>query len=228
MSQHPKTLVVDIVLRILLSHLPESLESSEYVPFLQDLTSGTIAEDLTPVDADALEELSDVAARKRVQKLHLLPLTWPEAPSDAPADPLVQFLIHRSLRIDKNTGLITQLPELLAPFIHRSAYLRTWMISTILPLLRLNYEYYPHDGINVSIPTFESWDDQTGIAMLLLRAGSPEVVGDVKANPVGRDLRGLVGPWMYGDTRLKQRNLQENSPFRAQTVVPLERSSCCR
>lgn len=217
-SQHSKTLRTDIVLRVLLSHLPESLESSEYVPFLQDLVAGTIVEDSkSPVDASALEELSEPAASKRVRKLHLLPLLWPNAPVDAPADPLVQFLIHRSLRIDENTGLITQLPDLLVPFLHHSAYLRTWMISTILPLLRLNYEYHPQDGANISIPTFESLDDETGIPMLLSKTGYAE-----DENTVGRDLRGLVGPWMYGDTRLKRRRLRKNPSFDAQNVLPLD------
>jgi hypothetical protein len=219
-SQYPKTLHTDIVLRVFLSHLPESLESSEYVPFIQDLVGGYIVEDPnSPVDVSLLEGLSDAAASKRVRKLHLLPLIWPKAPADAPTDSLTLFLIHRSLRIDENTGLITQLPALLVPFLHHSVYLRTWMISTVLPLLRLNYEYHPQDGANISIPAFEILDDQTGIAILLSRTGC-EVVG--QDNTVGRDLRGLVGPWMYGDTRLKRRRLRKNSSFDAQSVVPLD------
>lgn len=218
-SKYPKTLHTDIVLRVLLSHLPESLESSEYVPLLEDLVAGNIVEHTNSlIDPSALEGLSDVAASKRVRKLHLLPLIWPNAPADAPTDSLVQFLIHRSLRIDENTGLITQLPELLVPFLHRSEFLRTWMISTVLPLLRLNYEYHPQDSAVMSIPTFESLDDETGITILLSRTGS-EATRD--ENTVGRDLRGLVGPWMYGDTRVKRRRLRKNSSD-AQSVVPLD------
>jgi hypothetical protein len=39
---------------------------------------------------------------------------------------------------------------------------------------------------------------------------------------VGRDLRGLIGPWMYGDTRQKRRKLRKNSSFSAQTIAPLD------
>jgi hypothetical protein len=109
-SQHQKTLCTEIVLRVILSHLPESLDSSEYVPFLQDLVDGNIVEDLKyPVDKSVLDELSDKDASKKVRKLHLLPLLWPNAPEDTPEDLLTLFLIHRSLRIDENTGLITQI-----------------------------------------------------------------------------------------------------------------------
>jgi hypothetical protein len=218
-SQHPKTLRPEIVLRVLLSHLPESLESSEYVSFIQDLVAGKTVEDSnSPVDASALEDLSETAASRRVRKLHLLPLLWPNAPADAPSHPLTQFLIHRSLRIDENTGLITQIPDLVVPFLHHSAYLRTWMICTVLPLLRLNYEYHPQDGANMSISAFESLDDQTGITMLLSRTGGSER----EENTVGRDFRGLVGPWMYGDTRLKRRRLGKDSAFGAPSVEPLD------
>ena len=217
-SKYQKTLRGDLVLRVLLTYLPESLEASEYVVFIQDLLAGNIAEDPdSPIDPSALEEVSELAASKRVRKLHLLPLLWPNAPEDAPAEHLVQFLIHRSLRIDENTGLITLLPELLVPFLHHSSYLRTWTISTVLPLLRLNYKYHPQNGANISIPTFEGLDNQAGVAMLLSRTGSSER----DENTVGRDLRGLVGPWMYGDARSKRRRVGKSSSFDANSVAPL-------
>ncbi|KAG0646860.1 hypothetical protein D0Z07_6230 [Hyphodiscus hymeniophilus] len=219
-SQHPKTLRTEIILRILLTHLPESLESSEYVPFIQDLIARNVVEDsASPIDASALEDLSESAASKRARKLHLLPLLWRSAPADAPADPLTQFLIHRSLRIDEITGLVTQIPDLVVPFIHHSAYLRTWMISTVLPLLRFNYEYHPQDSANMTLSAFGKLDNQAGIAMLLSRT---EGLEENEKN-VGRDLRGLVGPWMYGDTRLKRRRLEENSSsLIARNVEPLD------
>ena len=167
-SQYTKALRIDIILRVLLSHLPESLESSIYSPFLQDLVEGKIEKpSKISLDISDLDELNDAEASKRVKKLHLLPLAWPDAPADAPTDSLVLFLIHRSLRIDANTGLITQVPELLAPFLHRSSYLRTWTISTVLPLMRLNYEYHPDDGAILTLPAFENLDDRSGVDLLL-------------------------------------------------------------
>ncbi|CZR66226.1 related to protein transport protein Sec39 [Phialocephala subalpina] len=222
-SIHRKTLRIELVLRILLSQLPESLDSSDYVPFLEDLVAGNLS-DATDFEFDTslVDELNDAEAKKKVRKLNLLSLAWPNAPADVPADPLVLFLIHRSIRIDQSTGLITQIPELLAPFLHHSPDLRTWMISIILPLLRLNYEYHPTEGLNLTIPKFEALDDRAGVALLLNRTGTADGSHDTT---VGRDLRGLVGPWMYGDTRLKRRKLEKSSSFSVQSVEALDESS---
>ena len=143
-AQERKALRVDIVLRILLTHLPETLPSSEYVPLLEDLLSGSAREDShSPIDSSCLSELTEKEAFKKVKKLYLLPLAWPNIPADAPEDPFVHFLIHRALRVDQCTGTIIEIPDLLAPFLHMSSYLRTWLISNVLPLLRLSYQYYP-------------------------------------------------------------------------------------
>ncbi|PBP19278.1 secretory pathway protein Sec39 [Diplocarpon rosae] len=169
---HRKTLHTELVLRILLSYLPESLDSSEYVPFLEELESGSIREDLgASLDTTSVREISYADAKKKARKLRLLPLLWPDAPEDAPPEPLVLFLIHRSLRIDQNTGLLIQLPQLLAPFLHLSIYLRIWTISTVLPLLRLNYEYHPDEATVLSILEFESLDDHGGVSFLLGNTG---------------------------------------------------------
>jgi len=220
-SQHRKTLHNELVLRILLSHLPESLDSSEYVPLFEDLISGRIVEDSKPpMDSPALLQLTELEAQKKVRKLHLLPLAWPNCPADAPADPIVLFLIHRALRIDENTGLLTQLPSLLTPFLHYSDYLRTWMISTILPLVRYNYDYHSDDGVALTIAKFEALDDRAGVSLLLSKTGKEQTT---EPDPtIGRDLKGLVGPWLYGDTRWKRRKLRKASSFSLQSLERLD------
>ncbi|KAK0106554.1 hypothetical protein ONS96_004176 [Cadophora gregata f. sp. sojae] len=222
-SLHRKTLHTELVLRILLSYLPETLDASEYGPFLGRLEAGNWAEESdAPLNSSSLDEISEEDAKKKVRKLRLLPLLWPNAPEDASTDPLVLFLIHRSLRIDQSTGLITQLPELLVPYLPRSDYLRTWMISTILPLMRLNYEYHPEEGTVLTIPKFESLDDHAGVALLLSKTGRDRVSHAGVDHTVGRDLKGLVGPWMYGDSRTKRRKLRKNSSLSLRAVEPLE------
>ncbi|PBP24949.1 secretory pathway protein Sec39 [Diplocarpon rosae] len=220
---HRKTLHTELVLRILLSYLPESLESSEYVPFLEELESGSIREDLgASLDTTSVREISDSDAKKKARKLSLLQLLWPDAPEDVPAEPLVLFLIHRSIRIDQNTGLLTQLPQLLAPFLHLSIYLRIWTISTVLPLLRLNYEYHPNEATVLSILEFETLDDHAGVSLLLGNTGRVQIRDSTSDPTVGRDLRGLIGPFMYGDTRIKRRKMLQNSSLSLQTVEPHE------
>lgn len=222
-AQQRKSYSTDIILRILLTYLPESLDASEYVPYLQDLALGRILpDDKVDIDISSVEEISNAEASKKVKRLHLLPLAWPSAPPDAPEDPFILFLIHRAYRIDEETGLIAQLPELISPFLNNSQYLRTWMISTVLPLLRLNYEYYPEDSTLQTIKSFEGLDDRTGVEFLLSRTGKTvDNEGDSK-KIIGRDLRGLVGPWMYGDSRWKRRRVNKSSDWDGQTVKPID------
>ncbi|KAK2623864.1 hypothetical protein QTJ16_007045 [Diplocarpon rosae] len=149
---HRKTLHTELVLRILLSYLPESLESSEYVPFLEELESGSIREDLGA--------------------------------------------------------------SLIQPPI--------WTVSTVLPLLRLNYEYHPNEATVLSILEFETLDDHAGVSLLLKKTGCVQIRDSTSDPTVGRDLRGLIGPFMYGDTRIKRRKMLQNSSLSLQTVEPHE------
>lgn len=222
-AQHRKTLHTDIILRILLTYLPESLDSSEYVPFLLDLSSGHITTDpTTKFNISPIEDLDSEDAIKRVRKLRLLPLASPSAPPGAPDDPFIHFLIHRAYRVDEETGFLTQLPKLLMPFLDRSPYLRTWMISSVLPLLRLNYEYYPHDDMLQTIAAFERLDDWASVNLLLSRTGKEAEHDGDGQGAVGRNLRGLVGPWMYGDSLRKRRKLRDHSDWNVRTVAPLD------
>ncbi|RDL40665.1 uncharacterized protein BP5553_00644 [Venustampulla echinocandica] len=219
-SHNRKTLPLELTLRILLTHLPESLESVTYVPFLERLYSGVLTS--VPefqIDKYVLDDLTDAEAKKKVRKLHLLPLTWPYDPADEPLGPLVRFLVLRSLRVDENTGLITQLPALLGPFLHHSTFLRTWLISSILPLLRFNYEYHPEDTLFLTIPAFEQLDVESGVNLLLSRTG---INGNGNGTTVGRDLRGLVGPWMYGGNKRKRKNSRTSSQVGLQPIAALD------
>ena len=209
----------DTVLRILLSYLPETLDTSEYVPLLEEIISGIWLEEAPskpPIHSSSLDWLSEDDAKRKARKLHLLPLKPPSAPSDIPEDPLVLFLIHRSLRIDEYTGILTQIPELLAPFLHHSPYLRTWLISTVLPLVRLNYDYHPGETAIISVPKFDSLNERAAVSLLLSRTGTSET--DFTNTTVGRDLRGLVGPWMYGESRWKK----ISSDLTNKSVTPLD------
>jgi hypothetical protein len=222
-ATYPKALRTEIILRILLTYLPETLETSAYVSFLQELASGELsANSILAIDPESLNGITNGEASKKARKLHLLQLAWPDAPLEIPDDPFVLFLIHRAYRVDKEAGLLTQLPALFNPFLERSQFLRTWMISTLLPLLRLNYEYHPQNGAIMSLSDFESMNDEDGIEFLLSRTA--KYVGDIAEvqETVARDLRGLVGPWMYGDTRWKRRKLQTLANLDNRNVVPID------
>ncbi|KAJ8065057.1 hypothetical protein OCU04_005770 [Sclerotinia nivalis] len=224
-SRYRNVLRNELLLRILLTHLPECLEASKYVPFLQDLVSGKMIDNSQdPIDLSAMKGINPADVNKKARKLRLLPLRWKDAPLDVPDDHLILFLMQRALRIDENTGLLSEVLILLAPFLSYSSYLRTWTISTILPLLRLNYEYYSGAQPILTIREFQALDDSKGTKYLLSKTGKDSDTLTEENKSVGRDLRGLTGPWLYGDNRWKRRKVEDESTAQSQAAVSLEQA----
>ena len=205
-AHYPETLKLDLILRILLTYLPESIEPPLYTGFLRDLLSGRLTvhgDDATP--PSLVEDLSDNEARHQVRKLHLLPLTGPLTFGGDSSDSFTCFLMRRAHLIEAETGSLPLLQQLLEPFLDHSDLLRTWVISTLLPLLRLDYEYYPQTVPSYSLEAFEKLEGTSAVNALLSPAARQ---GNQHQSPeLGRDLRGLVGPWIYGETLRKRRKL---------------------
>ncbi|MCJ1398174.1 hypothetical protein MMC11_001371 [Xylographa trunciseda] len=194
---HADVLKVELVLRALLTYLPESTNPALYTAFVRDLCYGN----LSPLDATngpsrSGPQLSDDEARRQVRKLHLLQLTEYVDHDGTVVDPLTSFLLDRAHQIDSETGALPLLQQLLEPFLDHSAYLRTWAISNLLPLLRLDYEYYPNRAPEYSLRTFEALQGDEAVNSLLSEALRQD--HEQHDIDLGRGLRGLVGPWMYG------------------------------
>ncbi|KAI1420482.1 Sec39 domain-containing protein [Xylaria sp. FL1777] len=199
-AHHPHVLRPELLLRVLLTCLPETLRSSEYVGLIERIESGDLYSepDLSiQFDSSSVQDITDAEAAKKTRRLHLLPLAWDHAPTDALQDPVSLFLIHRAHRVDQEAGLLTQLPGLVVPFLQHAPCIRTWTISVLLPLLRRNFEYHPQEPISHTLESFERLDSKTAVALLLSQTG----VREEDLPYVGRDLRGLIGPWMYNDAR---------------------------
>ena len=201
----PDALEPELVLRILLTYLPESVPPADYTKFVDELVSHLWLEqqEAITIDISSVNTLTDSTAQSRVDKLHLPELKPPSFPPRAPSDALTGFLCHRAWRIDAETGLVTLLPDLFKPFLDQNDYIRTWFISVVLPVLRLAYEYYPSIKSSISLTDFEDVDGRQGIEMLLANAThtTHEITSPTDSEgTIARDLRGLVGPWMYGNT----------------------------
>ncbi|KAK2001993.1 secretory pathway protein Sec39 [Colletotrichum falcatum] len=200
-SRHAAVLRKDILLRILLTYLPETVPSSEYVSFLEELTNGEFVDrEAGNIDYTITENISDEDAAKKVRKLHLLPLAWKDAPIEIADDPVALFLLRRAHRVDEEAGLLTQLPELLGPFLQYAPGIRIWMVSTLLPLLRRNCEYYPSNSIPYTLAEFQSLSDGDAVGALLSQTG----VRQEDHGFIGRDLRGMLVPWLHDDARWKR------------------------
>jgi hypothetical protein len=208
----------ELFLRILLSYLPESVDPILYTTFAGELARGVYSdrawadgEHFTPVDTAPVKDLSVGKAAKRAKRVaaNLLHLPHFSCPSSLCPDILTQFLIHRANRIDTQIGILNLIPSLVDPFLESSEYLRTWYISSVLPLLRLGYEYYPNDQTPISLDRVELADGERGVEYLLSMVMSKTPDGDAThstlnkeeehaGTALARDMKGLVGPWMYG------------------------------
>ncbi|MCJ1454761.1 hypothetical protein MMC28_005114 [Mycoblastus sanguinarius] len=207
-ARRPEVLKLDLVLRILLTYLPEGTDPELYVDILRDLSSAQSsdgAEVLSSSPAPLEHDINEDEARLWVRKLHLTALVDPQSQDDQNADPLTLYLLRQAQKIDAETGSLDLVSQLLEPFVNHSEILRTWMISNLLPLLRLNYEYYVQSGPSFSLDNFEKLDGNVAIQSLLSRAAQRNEQRDPR--DIGRDLRGLVGPWMYGENTRKRRKI---------------------
>ncbi|EMR67420.1 putative secretory pathway protein sec39 protein [Eutypa lata UCREL1] len=175
-SQHSTVLHKELLLRILLTCLPETLPSSEYVSLVERIESGQLEDghESLEVDWSSVQDFTDEEAARKVRKLKLLRLAWKDAPEEALDDPVTLFLIHRAHRVDEEAGLLSQLPELIVPFLEHAPCIRTWMVSALLPLFRRNYEYYPNEPIAHTLSAFERLDDRTAASLLLSQTGVRE------------------------------------------------------
>lgn len=198
-------LPLELTLRIILTHLSETVDPSSYIEYLDELANHTLSPLDDPAiafDLSAVKDLSVARARKRRTRIELLPLIHPLYRAETELDPFTHFLIHRAHRIDAETGLLDLVPQLLVPFLGHSEYLRIWFISTALPLLRLGYEYYP----NMDLPPLDDYARLKGTRALNVQLAplfGPEATPDNAA----RDLRGVVGPWICGANQRKRRKL---------------------
>jgi hypothetical protein len=202
----------ELVLRIVLSYLPETTDPSLYTTYVREVATRIYLEQHEPFDVDTspVTSLSSEQAQKRVNKLSTADLSPPAFPPHAPNDLLTRFIIHRANRIDDETGLLALVPRLVEPFLDTNDYLRTWYISVVLPLLRLRYDYYPHTKDPPTLSTFEKLDGHQGIDLLLENVTNVEhdITSSTESQGViARDTRTMVGPWMYGHTERKRRRL---------------------
>ena len=193
-------LQLHIVLRILLTYLPEGTEASLYVPFLKDLVSGNVQvqDDSTPLSSPT-RDLSTDGAKRTVTRLKLLRLSQDNVSLDTD-DKFEQFLVCRAYRIDSEIGSIYLIQELIEPFAQQYRNLATWATSTILPIQRLEQQD-GEDPTSLSLLALSQLRGRSGLRSLLSNLSSG------KGFDYSRDLREIIGPWMLGEMIKTDREL---------------------
>lgn len=224
-AREPEILQLELVLRIILTYLPESTEPGLYIDLLQQLAHGAVHEpSLTSLrHVQPGTELSDDEARRQVRQLHLLQIVQEQDLQAGCTDLLSLFLVHRARRIDEETGSIPEVQQLLEPFIDRDPCLCTWLISNVLPLRRLDYDYYPQAEDAYTLEAFEKLQGRPAIDSLLSRSTRAH---DSEAAHSARDIRGIVGPWIYGASSRKRRKTHHDRRRSSLTISePSEHSA---
>ena len=198
-----------LVLRVLLSYLPESLDPETYTQYISEADSGLSLGNGTfqDLDVSSVQMMSEEHTKRKLKRVHLIPLENDIIPPGHPKADLARFLVERSHRIEHETGLLTLVPRLVTPFLEKSDHLREWYISIVLPLLRLDYDFYPDDIPKISLKAFESLYGSGGLNVLLARATRASREGRTSTGQVARDVRSIVGPWIYGSTGRRRRAL---------------------
>ena len=146
-------------------------------------------------------ELSHSAARDRAQLIRLQRIP------DNAEDCFTSFLIARAHQLDASSNDLDAVLQLVEPFTDTGTSLRDWLVSTLLPLLRLQYEYYPETQQRLALRDVEGFEGATGVNALLQNA-----IGLHSKAEIGRDLRSVVAPWIYGGSRVKRRRLHAEIP----------------
>ena len=188
-----------LLLRILLTHMPETARPDTYVPFLQCLAEENLVDpphyhlDLSPV-----EHLSDGTALKKAKRLHLVSLTCSHAPREIQDDPICLFLYIRAHNMDIEAGILSQLPDLLTPFLVRSRTMSVWATATVLPFVKRTTEYFIGDATICSLADFEMLHDRQAAKYLLPYSVAS---GDAVEVDVSQYLRSMVAPWLYDEER---------------------------
>jgi hypothetical protein len=207
----PDALSSELVLRILLTYLPETLDPAVYRTYVSEVATRLyldVDREDVPVDTGLVSDVDAATARKRVKKLHLCEIKPVNFPPHAPTDLLTNFLCNRSQKIDEATGMLNLVLSLVEPFLEGHDYLRVWFVSAVLPLFRLNFKFYPQDPMVESIDDFGGREGKEGMELLLARSLKKGADVNGEGSNVARDMKSLVGPWMYGHTDRKRRKLE--------------------
>jgi hypothetical protein len=191
-ARRPDVITASVLYRVLLSCLPVDAPLPQLIQLLRSLHSHSLEPESydTPIDLSLMQDLSASDVKRRISSLRFV-----KAPQVS-ANPLTCFLVARALQIEAENRDLLFILHLMEPFIDQDEYLRSWVCSRLLPLLRLQYEYYPGEGEFPTLHDMEQIQGSSGVRRLLRYTSS--------ANPA-RDIRGVVAPWIYGDNAAKRR-----------------------
>lgn len=207
-----------LIYRLLLSFSPtETADQSKLVQFLKSLRDASQA----PVNHDeptldpAISILSRSEALRQCRGLRLRSI--PEHAAISTESELANFVIEWAKRLELMNGAAQPPADFVEQFIEHDPDLRHWYETYLIPVLRLQYEFYPDNEGVIGVQDMERLSGAGGVKTLLQYAEREQ-----KPSDIARDLDFVVGPWVRGASRAKRRKVEYSAEDIAVEVASWE------
>lgn len=210
-AQRQDILTASITCRILLTYLPldASLDvEDELVLLLKNIQDGYSSFSTldSPLGSDANFELPNTRdAERSLSSLKLDKITkhfQSEEDGGDNLDVISDFLIAWTHKVDEFNGIESSTSKLVNQFCIQHPALKQWNETYLIPLNRLENEFYPAQSTQLSLHDIEVAHGENGVKLLLQYA---EQSG--RAENIGRDLQEVVVPWVMGSSQKKRRKM---------------------
>lgn len=198
-QRYPDILQPTLLLRILLTYLPETTKPSHYLPLLQLISNWEDRPNLNTnniVNTSCIDSISDEEAGKQSKRLGLLPLSLDGYAYNGASDDLLAFLVLRTHRIDSETGILSMILDLLHPFESLSKGFNDWVAGTVRPFVRRYSDYYSDEIGRPSLFEFERLPENYVVSQLLSRALTVDA-----SDRLHRDIQTILLPWISSEKR---------------------------
>lgn len=193
---------------LLLTYLPAEAENiaalTTFLAHLQDGFQNVSALDAS-IEESQIQEYCSQNDKKSLHELRFDKLGYSEN-VDTYDDELGAFVTRWLQKVEMISGMPSFATQLLTPFTASRPKLLLWQDSYLIPLIKLQNDFYPGRAEYLSTKALEDLQGPVGVKLLLQFAEH-----DKDGANVGRDLREVVAPWVYGSSRSKRRRLDSHN-----------------
>lgn len=194
-----------LIYRVLLSFYPvEISEQSTLIDFLKSLKE--ISADSTD-DADTDDKIdlfiSHLSQQEALDQCRALTLrAVPEHAAIDTNSTLANFIIEWAKGLELISGATQPALHFVEQFLAEDADLRLWYETYLVPVVRLQYEFYPDTERIIGVRELEALSRAGGVRALLQYAQTQHA-----SAAIVRDLDYVVAPWVRGASRAKRRKV---------------------
>lgn len=203
---HREVLPETLLYRLLLSFYPvETPEQSLLIDFLKSLRQDsiyTVDSKDTKFDSSILD-LTRADAVRQCRALRLQPI--PHHTAEDNGNGLSSFIIEWVKRLDLLGGAVQPLAEFVEQFVEQDPKLQLWYEAYLVPVVRLQYEFYPEMEDVLGVQDLEALSGERAVSVLLQYAKRKHDPMDI-----ARDLDYVVAPWVRGTSRAKRRKVDRS------------------